>query len=345
MAKSRKRLKDIDNDGLLFDDDDGLLFDRFLFDEHRLEVATGATAKFKKALEGTDVNDVLVGNAAPETITAGLGNDIISGGAGPDNFVFDSHRLDVAAGGIHIPFDATGPLHFITNDGNPTLWAQTFTALGSSAEVLTVYMNSEYMVSEEFPGTFDFKLIVSDVNASGVPSGNLLYESDVVSVERSETQFIPVSFDLSGINFQAGQQYAWIVDGYSTLDEIPDHDSTLFNRSDYYDQGGIYLGQPELGEPLFGGPWNNVNLDFAFDLDFHNAVSDGHDIITDFHFKKDVLEIVNASADETVVRDVIGGTEILTPNEGSILLEDVHTIETGGEMLASEGNFAWLIFS
>jgi hypothetical protein len=305
-----------------------------------------------KVLLGTDGNDSIVGAGASETIIAGLGNDFIIGGASHDVFVFDAHRTDAHSGAIHVPWDATGGIAAETGaaDQPPVLFAQTFNALGSQPEVLTLHLTAPPSDLDGLGGSFTFKLLITGADANGAPSGDtVLYTSQKVTIGPSAGNVpSPVSFDLSGLTLKQGQEYAWVIDSVSTRDGIPDLGVIPgFNIHDAYAGGKIYLGEPPLNAPALAGPWLELHgngFDFAFDLNFKNPVSDGHDIITDFSLTKDVLEIQNASASEVLIRDVAQGTQILTPHDGSITLSDVHALATGTEVLASAGHFDWLHF-
>jgi len=106
-------------------------------------------------------------------------------------------------------------------------------------------------------------------------------------------------------------------------------------------EGGHFFGNS--GDNL-EGPWIKSGYDLAFKLDFSNHVSDGHDTITDFSIKNDFLTLNHVIASEVTIRDVFSGTEVLTPNDGSILLSGVHVLAPNAEVIASDVAFDWLLF-
>jgi hypothetical protein len=175
------------------------------------------------------------------------------------------------------------------------------------------------------------------------PFGLVFYQGAVVSIPARADgggSLVEYKFDLSELHLEAGHQYAWIIDTVSTRDGVPDLAQSLGMRG--Y-EGGDFFGN--LGQTLEGGPWIKSGFDLAFKLDFSNAVSDGHDIITDFSVKKDFLTLNHVIASEVTIRDVFSGTEVLTPNDGSILLSGVHVLAPNAEVMASDVAFDWLLFS
>jgi hypothetical protein len=178
-------------------------------------------------------------------------------------------EIDVSAADANVGLCCVGEYH----PGHiSSYWAQTFNALTGYPTSLTVYLLDN--VTPSAPGPFDYHLLVTDLSASG--SGfhpqNALWESGPLFA--SLIDYVPVTVNLSGLNLNSGDEYAWIIDTAIMDDGINDVGQSLAYTTNPYPEGSFYA-QFETGGGRaadFAAPWfGDASIDLAFVMKFSNT--------------------------------------------------------------------------
>ena len=105
------------------------------------ELAGGSTATVTIAINGLDSNDFLLGTAGPDTLTGGIGNDIINGLA-DDDFIDGGQGTDTMSGGAgndtYIVDNAGDVVIEQADGGSDIIYSSVSYALGAGSQVETL---------------------------------------------------------------------------------------------------------------------------------------------------------------------------------------------------------------
>ena len=143
-----------------------------------------------------------------------------------------------------------------------------------TAESLTVHLGSTISTA------IDFRiLIVEVVETPEFHPTNILYESSTISIPQSfETPPQSVTVDLENITLNAGQTYAWILDGFVAYDGTNKSAPTAINNQNSYTEGymidfppnPLYLG---TREEHFADTWMvDMDTDMPFTLEYRPII-------------------------------------------------------------------------
>lgn len=145
--------------------------------------------------------------------------------------------------------------------------AQTFQATGSTPTSLTLGLANN-LPSDVPAAPFRFRLLFTQA-FGGFSPGAVLWESGDLSIPADVSGFHEYTLSLSGLNFSVGEQYAWVLDTYSTRDGLEDAGAYFANVGidvPPYSYGGLY-GQSASGlgrATDFAAPWVATGIDAAF---------------------------------------------------------------------------------
>lgn len=133
----------------------------------------------------------------------------------------DSYDYEPKASDTYVRADAgaccIGEYHSLTNH----YVGQSFIATGKVPHSLTLGLaNGE--PGDVPPSTPKFRLLITELPASGFQPGKVLWEGGPYDIPASQRGYAEYSFNIRGVVLVPGQRYAWVLDTYSDRDGVQD---------------------------------------------------------------------------------------------------------------------------